>query len=152
PAAAACLIGRRSDRHQAGNFGYRIVPLLVPPGSRCASVRGVSRRELDRQNWGLRSPADLRCRKPHRTPWPPTPAGTPVPRIFASAGGDMGERLRSLDWSTTSFGTPEKWPSALRLALGLCLNTSIPTAIYWGPDLALLYNDAWAPIAGEKHP
>ncbi|MBX3581287.1 MAG: PAS domain-containing protein [Rhizobiaceae bacterium] len=64
----------------------------------------------------------------------------------------MGERLRSLDWSTTSFGTPDKWPSALRLALGLCLNTSIPTAIYWGPDLALLYNDAWAPIAGEKHP
>src|SRR5205085_4281484 len=25
-------------------------------------------------------------------------------------------------------------------------------AIYWGPELALLYNDAWSPIAGAKHP
>ncbi|WP_198935169.1 hybrid sensor histidine kinase/response regulator [Pararhizobium arenae] len=38
------------------------------------------------------------------------------------------------------------------MALNLCLNTSLPTAIYWGNDLRLLYNDAWAPIAGEKHP
>lgn len=38
------------------------------------------------------------------------------------------------------------------MAINLCLNSSIPTALYWGPELALLYNDAWAPIAGERHP
>jgi len=64
----------------------------------------------------------------------------------------MVARMRALSWSATSFGPPEGWPASLRLAVGLCLNSSIPTAIYWGPDLALLYNDSWAPIAGEKHP
>jgi hypothetical protein len=33
-------------------------------------------------------------------------------------------------------------PSALRMAVSLCLNTTLPTAISWGPDLRLLYNDA----------
>ncbi|MGF1621424.1 MAG: PAS domain-containing protein, partial [Rhodomicrobiaceae bacterium] len=41
---------------------------------------------------------------------------------------------------------------ALRTTLSLCLNSSFPTAIYWGPDLCLLYNDSWAPIPAEKHP
>ena len=64
----------------------------------------------------------------------------------------MAERIRALDWAATSFGDPAGWPAALRIALSFCLNTDMPTAIYWGPDLRLLYNDAWAPIAGEKHP
>jgi hypothetical protein len=64
----------------------------------------------------------------------------------------MGARMRAFDWSSTRFGSPETWPAALRMTVGLCLNSSMPTAIYWGPDLALLYNDSWAPIAGEKHP
>src|SRR3546814_10914487 len=29
---------------------------------------------------------------------------------------------------------------------------SFPTAIYWGPELRLLYNDAWAPVPAERHP
>ena len=28
----------------------------------------------------------------------------------------------------------------------------MPTAIYWGPELRLFYNDAWAPIPAERHP
>ncbi|WP_233247730.1 ATP-binding protein [Caulobacter endophyticus] len=32
------------------------------------------------------------------------------------------------------------------------LNSRFPIAIYWGSDLALIYNDAWSPIPGEKHP
>jgi hypothetical protein len=40
----------------------------------------------------------------------------------------------------------------LRTTLSLCLNSRFPTAIYWGPDLCLLYNDSWAPIPAEKHP
>ena len=27
-----------------------------------------------------------------------------------------------------------------------------PIALYWGPELVLLYNDAWSPIPGNKHP
>jgi PAS domain S-box-containing protein len=40
----------------------------------------------------------------------------------------------------------------LRSALDLCLGAAFPTAIYWGPDLHLFYNDAWIPVAAERHP
>lgn len=51
-----------------------------------------------------------------------------------------------------AFGEPGTWPASLRMAVDLCVTTTTPTAIYWGPQLRLIYNDAWAPIAGEKHP
>ena len=71
---------------------------------------------------------------------------------FLSGGGEMGERIRAHDWAATPFGPPESWPLALRFALTICLHSTFPTAIYWGPDLRLLYNDAWAPIPAERHP
>ncbi|MGL3608596.1 sensor histidine kinase [Rhizobium sp. G187] len=63
----------------------------------------------------------------------------------------MADLIRSHDWSTT-LGPPDAWPAALKAALSICLSSSFPTAIYWGPDLILIYNDAWAPIPGERHP
>lgn len=65
---------------------------------------------------------------------------------------EMKQRIQAIDWEKTSFGPEADWPQELRMALSLCLNTTLPTAIYWGDDLRLLYNDGWAPIAGEKHP
>ena len=64
----------------------------------------------------------------------------------------MGERIRAFDWANHSLGSPEKWPDALHMALRLCLNSTFPSAIYWGRDLHLLYNDAWSPIPAERHP
>jgi signal transduction histidine kinase len=71
---------------------------------------------------------------------------------FLSGGGQMGAHMRAHDWSGTPFGDPASWPQSLRSALSICLGTSFPIAIYWGEELALLYNDAWSPIPGEKHP
>ena len=64
----------------------------------------------------------------------------------------MGRRIRDRDWSATPLGPLDRWPTVLRSALGICLGSSFPTAIYWGEDEILLYNDAWAPIPGERHP
>ncbi|CAO4184860.1 PAS domain S-box protein [Methylorubrum extorquens] len=72
--------------------------------------------------------------------------------VFLAGGGNAGARIRAYDWSATSFGAPNAWPQSLRSALAICLNSSFPTAIYWGPELRLLYNDAWAPILAERHP
>jgi PAS domain S-box-containing protein len=71
---------------------------------------------------------------------------------FLQGGGAMGERMRAFDWANHPMGPPEHWPGALRMTLSLCLNSSLPTAIYWGPDLHVLYNDAWSVIPAEKHP
>jgi PAS domain S-box-containing protein len=67
-------------------------------------------------------------------------------------GGDMGRRMRAVDWRATPLGDVPAWPQSLRSALSICLGSSFPIAIYWGPQLALFYNDAWSPILGGKHP
>ncbi len=74
------------------------------------------------------------------------------PLAFLAGGGSMGGRIRALDWSTTPLGRPETWPESLRASLGICLNTEFPIAIYFGAEATLLYNDAWHPILGDKHP
>lgn len=64
----------------------------------------------------------------------------------------MRERIRAFDWPATPLGPMKDWPDALKLALNIAEHSAFPTAIYWGPELRLLYNDAWAPIPGERHP
>jgi signal transduction histidine kinase/ActR/RegA family two-component response regulator len=69
-----------------------------------------------------------------------------------SGGGTMGALMRATDWSNTAFGAPDQWSHGLRFAVSLILNNSFPMAICWGADLRLLYNDAYRPILGIKHP
>ncbi|MGV1898378.1 MULTISPECIES: PAS domain-containing protein [Rhizobium/Agrobacterium group] len=75
-----------------------------------------------------------------------------TPPSFLVGGGASGKLIRSRNWAETPFGDPETWPQSLRSAVSICLGTNFPIAIYWGPELALLYNDAWSDIPGEKHP
>ncbi len=71
---------------------------------------------------------------------------------FLQGGGTLGGLIRAHPWADTPLGPPRSWPQSLQSALSICLHSSFPTAIYWGPDLRLLYNDAWAPIPAERHP
>ncbi|GGG59962.1 hypothetical protein GCM10011415_02400 [Salipiger pallidus] len=71
---------------------------------------------------------------------------------FLDGGGRMGQLIRDYDWASTPLGPVQTWPQSLRSALSISLNSSFPTAIYWGPELRLLYNDAWSPIPAERHP
>ena len=67
-------------------------------------------------------------------------------------GSEMGGRIRTFDWRRTPLGPIEDWPAALVSILGVCLTAQYPMAIYWGSEGWLLYNDAWRPILGDKHP
>jgi two-component sensor histidine kinase len=71
---------------------------------------------------------------------------------FMAGDSEMARLTRAFDWSTHPFGPPSGWPTPLRAAYGICLNSAFPTAIYWGPELRLLYNDAWSSIPGPRHP
>jgi signal transduction histidine kinase/CheY-like chemotaxis protein len=64
----------------------------------------------------------------------------------------MAALMRGVDWGTTSLGPIETWPESLATAVDICMASRFPMAICWGPDLALLYNDAYRPILGAKHP
>lgn len=72
--------------------------------------------------------------------------------MFMAGGGEMGRLIRAYDWASTPLGPPSRWPQSLRSALSICLHSSFPMAIYWGPELRLLYNDAWSPIPADRHP
>lgn len=71
---------------------------------------------------------------------------------FLDGGGDMGARIRAYDWASHPLGPPRQWPGALQMAVSLCLHSHFPTAVYWGLDLHVLYNDAWSVIPAERHP
>lgn len=67
-------------------------------------------------------------------------------------GGEMGELIRSLDWSKSAIGPLDSWPQSLRTAVSICLNSRFPILIWWGPELVKIYNDAYRQVLGSKHP
>lgn len=73
-------------------------------------------------------------------------------RIFPGTS-EMAEKLREIDWNTSAVGSPERWSSSLRTAISICLMSNQPMQIAWGPDLTVIYNDAWAKLLDlESHP
>lgn len=71
---------------------------------------------------------------------------------FLSGGGEMGQRMRDHDWAATPLGAPETWPQSLRTAVSICLNSPVLGTVLWGPDLIMLYNDAYIASMAERHP
>jgi signal transduction histidine kinase len=71
--------------------------------------------------------------------------------VFAG-GGEVAALLRSTDWAATPLGPMERWPQSLRTALSMCLSSRYPMFLYWSPELVQIYNEAGAPIMGDKHP
>lgn len=64
----------------------------------------------------------------------------------------MGELIRSANWENSPLGPVDAWPSTLKNAVSLCLESDLPMAIAWGPHCAQLYNDAYLPLFGAEHP
>ncbi|QFZ19408.1 ATP-binding protein [Saccharothrix syringae] len=74
-------------------------------------------------------------------------------RDVLAAGGEAGRLVRDLDWSATPLGPMAGWPRDLRTAVGLCLSSRFPILLWWGPELVMIYNDAYRPVLGtSKHP
>ena len=74
-----------------------------------------------------------------------------IESVFAG-GGEMGARMRAVDWSTTVLGPVEQWPQSLRACVRIVLGSGYPMLISWGPDYTMLYNDAYGVVVGTKHP
>lgn len=75
-----------------------------------------------------------------------------APGLTMLARGEMAERVRAFNWSTTPLGSIETWSPSLRFAVDMLLATQLPMALRWGPELVMIYNDAYAPALGERHP
>jgi PAS domain S-box-containing protein len=65
---------------------------------------------------------------------------------------EMSALIRAKDWSKTVLGPSESWSPNLTLVVNLVLASSFPMAVRWGSDFVMIYNDAYRPILGDKHP
>src|SRR6266850_3902341 len=68
--------------------------------------------------------------------------------------GDLSleEAILAKDWSATELGPPATWPQSLRSIVALIFASGKPMFVVWGPSRTLLYNDAYVPLLGSKHP
>src|SRR5215475_4421491 len=71
---------------------------------------------------------------------------------FLRGGGEMGALMRARDWSTTPLGPPETWSPSLKMMVGLLLANRFPQLLWWASDYISIYNDAYIPVLGTKHP
>jgi PAS domain S-box-containing protein len=76
----------------------------------------------------------------------------PARPSFLRAEGAVVSLLGGLPGSTGRLGPPAAWPAALQNVLRLILRSNFPMAVIWGEDRILLYNDAYIPMLGNKHP
>lgn len=66
--------------------------------------------------------------------------------------GETRALARSIDWARTPLGPVEQWSSALRTTVRACLESPFPINLWCGPELVLIYNDAYRRVLGAKHP
>ncbi|MQA09828.1 MAG: SpoIIE family protein phosphatase [Pseudonocardiaceae bacterium] len=79
----------------------------------------------------------------------------PLPGETAGLFGHSGELARLLvahDWTGFPLGAPERWPESVRNAVEVCLGSRSPMAVLCGPELALIYNDAYVSLLGPTPP
>src|SRR5271165_4995814 len=75
-----------------------------------------------------------------------------IPGDNAVTPEEMAVRIREFDWSTTPLGSMIHWPHSLRAAVNILLSSRYAMWMAWSPELTMLYNDAYRPTLGLKHP
>ena len=64
----------------------------------------------------------------------------------------LTEMIDRHDWTVTALNSRELWPRSLETIVGMMVASKFAMCIGWGPELTLLYNDAYVPFLGEKLP
>ena len=60
---------------------------------------------------------------------------------------------RRLRWAATPLGPAVAWPDGLKAVVRILLTSRFPMWMAWGPELTVLYNDAYRRTTlGKKHP
>jgi signal transduction histidine kinase len=62
------------------------------------------------------------------------------------------ELIRSKNWSRTQLGAIETWPESLQTTVSLCLASSFPINLAWGPGYVQIWNEGYSRVCGDKHP
>ncbi|WP_433655142.1 SpoIIE family protein phosphatase [Nocardia sp. CA-128927] len=76
----------------------------------------------------------------------------PPELLAADPQSALNQLMVDTVWAATDLGPVGRWSQELRTAVGICVNSPFPMLVMWGPELAMIYNDAFVPILGAKHP
>src|ERR1700744_2338977 len=72
---------------------------------------------------------------------------------FLAGHSEMAGLMRAKEWSRTPLGPQEQWTDSIKTAVSICLNSRFPMILWLGPELRIVYNDAYIPFLGDtKHP
>jgi hypothetical protein len=82
----------------------------------------------------------------------PSQLPRPIAADWLVGGGELGALIRAKDWAATPLGPIEDWPQSLRSCISHLLPSKAQIVLFWGPDFVTLYNDAYRPVFGGKHP
>lgn len=75
-----------------------------------------------------------------------------IENIFGTAG-DIAALARDMDWSRTPLGPVLGWPAELSTIVRIGAQSPHLSAVWWGPELVLIYNEAYRRFLGiSKHP
>ena len=77
---------------------------------------------------------------------------TPPPARAEPDGGELHRLILGTDWSQTPIGAIDRWSPTLRTMVSFLLANRMPILLWWGPQYVSIYNDAYRPILGTKHP
>lgn len=74
------------------------------------------------------------------------------PKEEKSQEHSIAALIQMQDWSSSPLGQPSSWSSELQTIVKLMLDSRFPMFVAWGPELGLLYNEAYTQFLGKKHP
>lgn len=64
----------------------------------------------------------------------------------------VADLIAKRNWDDSPLGHPAGWSPSLRTTIGIVLRTHAEIVLFWGPEFVALYNDAYVPTIGDKHP
>ncbi|HXS89859.1 MAG TPA: ATP-binding protein [Steroidobacteraceae bacterium] len=76
----------------------------------------------------------------------------PMAADWLVGGGELGALIRAKDWAATPLGPIDDWPQSLRSCISHLLPSRAQIVLFWGPEFVTVYNDAYRPVFGGKHP
>ena len=98
-----------------------------------------------------RQPTIDRVHLPKAVSMTPTVTLGPA-RCWPFHSGDMADRIRRMGAADSPLGPSCDWPASLRHAIDIMLPAEVQIVVFWGPEFITFYNDAYAPVIGDKHP
>lgn len=134
-------------RSQTATDSTTLVSAQHQQASKPADLPKTSDGSSENTGGSSQSKASLTLASPEKivTDWTvPNPKGILTPHL---------EFARTIDWASTPLGSMETWSPEFRQVANLLMNNPHPASLFWGSDLTMIYNEAYAAeVAGNKHP